>query len=151
MQPFQHPDPIQGGEEKVTRIVGLDPSRQQLATDPQPPKEIIQGDPEIVAYRNPGLRSARFGLDGTYYADSVAEDGVLYADGPMTATGDANPPPAPPVADVPHDSFDVVQADQPGDVVASDKPAPGQQVEAAPQVFSAEQLAAAKAAKKAGK
>ncbi len=56
------------------------------------------------------------------------------------------------MADVPRDNFDGAPGNpaevQPtGDVIASDGPAPGQQVESAPQVFSAEQLAAAKAAR----
>jgi hypothetical protein len=153
MKPFEYPVPIQGGEEKVTRQVGLDPKRQELPFDPMPQKEIIQGDPEVTAVRNPGLGSARFGLDGTYYADSVKDDVNLYADQPFFAAGDANPPPAPLVADVVPDTFDVAPSNpavvQPtGDVVASDKPAPGEQVEGPPQVITKDQIDAAKAAKK---
>src|SRR5713226_5535653 len=130
IQPGGTPDAI-GGSGLVTRQVGLDPKRQQLPFDPMPPTEIVQGGlPEMVTTRQVGLASARFGLDGTYYADSVKDDTTTYADQPFFAAGDANPPPAAaaPVADVPRDSFDVAPAVvQPmGDVVASDNPAPGE-------------------------
>src|SRR5690348_2030975 len=109
----QFPRPIQGGDEPVTRQTGLPPQPEPVI-DRTPDKPIIQRSPEIHTTRivNPAQYFTPDGL--TLVADRVKDDSTFYADGPMSKTdGDANRPPAP-VADVPRDSFDVVQADQPG-------------------------------------
>ena len=149
MSEFQYPDPIQGDPEvRVTRQTGL-PVPATAGFDPQPPPAIVQGDSEVTATRNVGNGASRFGPDGTLYADHVAEDGTLYADIPVIAVGQpAQPPrPAPASAGAPPvvpPLVGVMQADQPGER-GGDPRDPG----SAPQVFSAEQLAAAK--KKAGR
>jgi hypothetical protein len=74
-----YPDPVQGGNEPVTRQRGLDLT-QQVGFDPQPPKEIIQGDPGVVAYRNPGNGSQKFASDGTLHSDHRSDDNILFVD-----------------------------------------------------------------------
>lgn len=85
--------PIQGGEEKVTRQTGIDPALQQLASDPVTLPEIVQGDHEVVAYRNPGSGAQFFGRDGTLYSDHRSDDSTFFADRPAIAGGDQLPPP----------------------------------------------------------
>src|ERR1700694_2337101 len=86
--------PIQGGDEPVTRQLGLDPARQ-FGTDRTPPPPIVQGDHEVVATRNAGPHvTQRFMPDGTLQADSRADDGtVLYLDHRAIAIGEPNQPP----------------------------------------------------------
>lgn len=146
---FEYPPPIQGGSEPVTRQRGLPPV-PTASVDPLPFPEIVQGSPEIHTYRNPGL-GQHFLADGTLVADHRAEDGTFFGDLPTIAVGEAIPPPAPaPVIATtdlplpPRPAF--VQADEPGAASADPRDAGS-----APMVFSAEQLAAAKKAKKGKK
>ena len=141
MEPFVYPDPIQGGDEKVTRQVGIDPTQQVMARDPQPLKEIVQGDPEVTATRNVGNGAQRFGLDGTLYADHVADDSTLYADHRVIAIGEPNPPPA--ASNIPLPPVDAFLADKPGEGGGDPRDLGG-----APVTITPEQIAAARAAKK---
>jgi hypothetical protein len=94
MDDFAYPDPVQAyGDQPVTRQRGLDPTQQPMSRDPQPPQKIVQGDAEVVAYRNPGGGSQFFGGDGTLYSDSRADDNTLYADRALIASGETMPPP----------------------------------------------------------
>ena len=160
-----YPDPIQGGDEKVTRQRGLDPrERPAPARDVMADSPVIQGSPDIFTTRvvAPHQRLSPDGL--TLYADHMAPGGTVYVDGALSGTGESNPPPAILIADQPISATEdagwaghpgVVQGIPPlqptGDVIASDKPAPGQQVEGAPVIITPEAIAAAKAAKKAGR
>jgi len=65
---------------RVTRQTGLPPA-QLIGIDPQPPPPIIQGDHEVVAYRNSGPHVAgRFASDGTFHSDHRADDNILFVD-----------------------------------------------------------------------
>jgi len=83
----------------------------------------------------------------TLYADSEKNDQTVYVDHRLSAIGEANPPPAPAPAaasaPVPRDTFDVVASDDPGAGGTDPRDA-----STGPQTFSAEQLAAAKKARK---
>jgi hypothetical protein len=82
--PLSYPDPVQGGEEKVTRQLGIPPGQQTMARDPQPPKAIVQGDHEVVAYRNPGNGAQQFASDGTLHSDHRSDDNTFFADHPLS-------------------------------------------------------------------
>lgn len=162
-------EPVNQGDPEVvtTRQRGIDPE-SFAAVDPTPPPPVIQGSSEIFTTRQ-GSSVQHFDASGTLIADHVADDGhITYSDaGP--ARGDANPPPPadlPLMTDIPlpgPQTFDVVpadagappavpplvgvlQADQPGD--SGD---PRHDASVGPQTITVEQIAAAKAAKKAGK
>jgi len=140
-----YPEPIQGGGEKVTRQRGNYDDRMARqrgeAEAGLPP--IVQPGGDLVVTRQRGLQYTD--SSGVLVADHVAEAGIptFVADRPVSATEDAGFPGRPGVVPgVPAATPPVV------DGAASDQPAPGQRVEGAPEVFTAEQLAAAK---KAGK
>jgi hypothetical protein len=132
----EYDTPVQGGNEPVTRQKGLDRTQQTMARDPQPPGEIVQGDPLVTATRNPGNGSQQFASDGTLHSDHRSDDNTFFADHPLSdpealppglaRTAAALPPAsafgdmpaaagAPPSAPPP---VGVMQADQPMDRAA---------------------------------
>ncbi len=144
MDDFVYPDPVQGGDQPVTRQRALDPT-QQASVDPMPFPAIIQGSPEIHTTRNVGNGAGRFGPDGTLYSDHLAPSDTVYVDGPVIAVGEPAQPPALAISDQPmpppaHFVADhaaagappavpplagVVQADQPGERGADPRDAGG--------------------------
>jgi hypothetical protein len=149
MDTFKYPDPIQGGDEKVTRQRGITPediaAREREEAARYLP-EIVQPGGDLIVTRQTGLQYTD--STGVLVADRPIEDAVpiFVADRAIAPDVDAGFPGKPGV--VPG-----VPAAQPPavDVVASDQRAPGQQVEGAPQVITPEQVAAAKAAAKKAK
>jgi hypothetical protein len=90
---FKYPDPVQGGDQAVTRQRGL-PRSAMVGFDPVPPAAVVQGDHLTVVTRQVGSGAQRFDQSGTLIADSVADDGsVLYLDHSVHAVGEPNPPP----------------------------------------------------------
>ncbi len=67
----------------VTRQIGIAPSQLVLATDPQPPPEVIQGDAEVFVTRQTGNGHSYFGTDGVLYADHPSTENILHSDGPI--------------------------------------------------------------------
>jgi hypothetical protein len=133
-----YPDPIQGGNEAVTRQVGLPPS-QDVGFDRTPDKPVIQGSHEIFTSRNIGL-GQRFLADGTLLADAPAPGTTYFADVPVIAVGEANQPPAPAAAGAPPSVpplVGVMQSDQPDDRGAGADP---RDASVGPQVISADKL-----------
>jgi len=133
-----YPAPIQGGNEPVTRQLGIPPG-QQVGIDPTPPQAIIQGDPSVTVTRQVGSGAQRFGLDGTLYADAKADDGTTYADFAVIAVGEPNPPapliPSPDQSMPPRPAFDAPNV-TPSDGGSNDP----RDASIAPQVFSADKL-----------
>ena len=173
---FRWPDPIQVDPETVvTRQVGI-PPEQLVAPDPVRLPDPIQGGEEKVT-RQTGNGHSFYDATGVLRVDHPAGEDLLFSDGPgrhtagqpaappveivvpsnpegapggkLVAWAKPDQPPAQAIGVPPRaTSFEGdPKTDQPSDVVASDKPLPGQPVEGAPQVFSAADLAAAKAAK----
>lgn len=92
---FQYPEPIQGGDEPVTRQVGVNPEDTQAIEDRKFAQEhpVIQGSPDIFTTRQVGL-GQQISSDGTLMADHDVQPGtpILRSDRPIAPTADAGFP-----------------------------------------------------------
>jgi hypothetical protein len=95
---ISYPDPVQPGNignslgSAVVRQRGLPPDPTP-AFDPTPPKDVIQPDAETKVTRQQGV--GFFAVDGTFFAEGPADDGVVFVDGPMAARANQMRPTAP--------------------------------------------------------
>jgi hypothetical protein len=158
IQPGGTPDQM-GGDGKVHRQRGIDVTQQEPAIDRTPAADVVQGSVEIFATRQIGP-GQHFLADGTLVADHPAEGGTFFADGPTLGTSDRQMPPAPAFlqADYPISRDTDTGSGMRGvvagvgmPVMQADKPRDGDEPLAKAQVFTKDQINAAKAAKKARK
>lgn len=144
---LQYPDPIHGGNEKVSRQVGLNPEDTQAIEDEKFAREhpVIQGSADIFTTRQVGL-GQRFSSDGTLMADHDAQPGtpIVRSDRPIAPTADASFPGRPgvvpglPPAPSPAPVVDITRSDDGG---SDPRDASG-----GPQVFTAAKLPVVKKA-----
>jgi hypothetical protein len=127
MEDFEYGEPLQGGDEKVTRQVGINPVDAEAELDQKFAKDfpVIQGSADILTTRQKGLGQVMAG--DTLLSDRPLEPGarVIVSDRPAA--------PAPP-------PVDITRSDDGG--------RDPRDASSGPQAFAADQLEAAKAAKK---